>query len=711
MDFDHENVRSAINEDRLSSLPDELIHQILSCIDSKFAVQTCLLSSRWKLLWTSMPCLNFASHHFVSLHKFAKFVTHVLSHRNHQIEVTSVKLDFHGAASQFFVRKIANYVFSHNVQELTVVILPKEHHEFPPCLFNSQSLKHFTLSSYFFAPCVTPKTPWDFPALTSLHLNEVALCEDNTYKSVDLFSKKLKFINLVAPQLENLTVIDCSIKNPIAPPGLSTLSYRGFPPPQLSKEGFHSLNKVTISLSIYSSNMPFKEKDARKTINLLQEVHSARFLTLNFDIVECISSFPDLISHRPSPFSNLICLDIDSDMRNDAYKVNMSTEARNFLLENSPNATFIMELPEAPPTKAMKQKEARAKRKAKLVADIERHMTELQALVELGKMHHGTTEGVKDEFGSLIAESRMLIEQKMMLNEQVKESAERHKAEMQIQVDQRTVQTESGRPQIELGKVLVEEGMQMQVEPRELPIDSHNAEMQLKGREAHTESEGVCAGLFARFEACVPGIRYLVNKGKEDGFSIFKKMDLIRSLLEKLPKRQRAEIEAHYSRQLEASEAQGHLLITDYVAYEKFLSDEISTFQNAFSSNIRQASESSSSCSPIIYLLTTQQFLRISHLVPMRLEPEKANSPLTSSKSWLIHWRDHWCHRRSAAVGRPVKQICHFPKRMWVLVLGFQIDNRINRRASVSYFRRRFKGRAEREGMMVIWQKTQKKQI
>ncbi|KAI3728230.1 hypothetical protein L6452_16863 [Arctium lappa] len=554
MDFGHENVRSAINEDRLSSLPDELIHQILSCMDSKFAVQTCLLSSRWKLLWTSMPCLNFASHHFVSLPKFAKFVTHVLSHRNHQIEVTSVKLDFHGAASQFFVRKIANYVFSHNVQELNVVILPKKHHEFPPCLFSSQSLKHFTLSlsSCFFAPCVTPKTPWDFPALTSLHLNEITLCEDNTYKSFDLFSKcanlknltlhsffvnnvevfdiitpqlsdltlingrKLEVINLVAPQLENLTVIDCSIKNPIAPPGLSTLSYRGFPPPQLSKEGFHSLNKVTISLSIYSSNMPFKEEDARKTINLLQEVHSARFLTLNFDIVECISSFPDLISHCPSPFSNLICLNIDSGMRNDAYKVNMSTEARNFLLENSPNATFIMELPEAPPTKAMKQKEAREKRKVKLVEDIERHMTELQASVDLGKMHHGTTEGVKDEFGYLIVDARMLIEQKMMLNEQMKESAERHKAEMQIQVDQRTVQTESGRPQIELGKVLVEEGMQMQVERRELPIDSHKAEMQLKGREAHTESEGVCAGLFARFEVCVQRMLDLVNEGKED---------------------------------------------------------------------------------------------------------------------------------------------------------------------------------------------------
>ncbi|KAI3728226.1 hypothetical protein L6452_16858 [Arctium lappa] len=659
MDFDHENVRSVINEDRLSSLPDELIHHILSCIDSKFAVQTCLLSSRWKLLWTSMPCLNFDSYLFVSLPKFSKFVTHVLSCRNHQIEVTFVKLNFHGAASQFFVRKIANYMFSHNVQELTVVTFPKRHYEFPPCLFSSQSLKRFTLSSYFLAPCLTPKTPWDFPALTSLHLNEITLCDDKSYKSVDLFSKcvnlknltlqrflvkdvevfdiitpqlsnltlikgrNLEVVNLVAPQLENLTVIDCSIKNAIAPPGLSTLSYIGYPRSQLSKEGFHSLNKVTISLHIYFSNMPFKEEDARKTIKLLQEVHSARFLTLNVDIVEppllmlepqfqvqghdgfaeicgsknCISSFPDLVSHHPSPFSDLICVNIDSSMRNDAYKVKISNEARNFLLENSPNATFVMELPEAPPTRAMKQKEARAKKKAKLVTEIESCMTELRASIELGKMHIETKERIKAASENLMAELRVVLAKQKMMQiepertpiEQVKESSESHNAEMQMQVDQRKVQTESSRPQFEVWKGLVEshkEEIQMLVEQGEVPIDSHKTKMQLEGQEAHIESKQVqVVGLMEQIVACLREMLTLINQESENFASILSKKSRIRLLLENLPKRQRAEIEACYYRLLEESKPVCVGLVSEKASldtikddYEKFRSYSFSTF-------------------------------------------------------------------------------------------------------------------------------------
>ncbi|KVI00506.1 hypothetical protein Ccrd_021244 [Cynara cardunculus var. scolymus] len=162
MDLDQENVR----EDRLSSLPDELIRS-----DSKSAVQTCWLSSRWKLLWTSVPCLDFASDHSSSL-------PNVLSNRNHQIDMASLR-----AACPSFVPKIVEYAFAHNVQELNVLIDPNKHHEFPPCLFSSQSLKHFTLTTSFLALCLIPKTPWDFPALTTLHLQEVTFCSDNTDKS------------------------------------------------------------------------------------------------------------------------------------------------------------------------------------------------------------------------------------------------------------------------------------------------------------------------------------------------------------------------------------------------------------------------------------------------------------------------------------------------------------------------------------------------
>lgn len=43
-------------EDRISRLTDELIHHIM---DTKYAVQTSLLSKRWIHVWKSLPFLNF----------------------------------------------------------------------------------------------------------------------------------------------------------------------------------------------------------------------------------------------------------------------------------------------------------------------------------------------------------------------------------------------------------------------------------------------------------------------------------------------------------------------------------------------------------------------------------------------------------------------------------------------------------------------------
>nr|GFA42621.1 hypothetical protein [Tanacetum cinerariifolium] len=324
---------------RLSSLPDEIIHQILSRFDTKFAVQTCVLSSRWKLIWKSIPRIHLSSRQFKDLPKFAKFVNHVLSHRDHQAEVSTIKLFFHGAASQ-----------------LTLTAWPKDHREFPPCLFNSPTLKHFALTLPPDSRCVTPKTPWDFPALTTLHLFDTILCSDHR-ESVDLFSKCVNLENLVikrfivmanafdiitprlsnltlthgkhprvisviAPQLENLTVICCRIikflKTPLE---LSSLCYSGYVHPQWFKDCFRSLNKVSVSLSFYGNDKPYDEEYARETINMLQELRSARSLTLSIGIVECISAFPDLLSHHPSPFGNLVYLNIDPGMSSDAYKI------------------------------------------------------------------------------------------------------------------------------------------------------------------------------------------------------------------------------------------------------------------------------------------------------------------------------------------------------------------------------------------------------
>ncbi|KAJ1271116.1 hypothetical protein BS78_06G104200 [Paspalum vaginatum] len=46
------------NGDRLSDLPDCLLHEIMSRMKAREAVQTCVLSRRWRHLWRSIPCLD-----------------------------------------------------------------------------------------------------------------------------------------------------------------------------------------------------------------------------------------------------------------------------------------------------------------------------------------------------------------------------------------------------------------------------------------------------------------------------------------------------------------------------------------------------------------------------------------------------------------------------------------------------------------------------
>jgi len=49
---------SAGDLDRLSALPDSLLHAIMSFLKARQAVQTCVLTTRWRHLWRSLPCLD-----------------------------------------------------------------------------------------------------------------------------------------------------------------------------------------------------------------------------------------------------------------------------------------------------------------------------------------------------------------------------------------------------------------------------------------------------------------------------------------------------------------------------------------------------------------------------------------------------------------------------------------------------------------------------
>ncbi|KAF5753704.1 putative F-box domain, leucine-rich repeat domain superfamily, F-box-like domain superfamily [Helianthus annuus] len=331
MDSRHGKVRLKVEVDRLSNLPNDLIHKILSFIDVKYAIRTSALSSRWRYIWTSMPCLNFSSEGFHSLPEFSKFVTRVLSTRNNKTEVHYVKLAFCGKDSEAFVKRILKYAFSHNVQQLDVTCLPgkKGYHEdlfeSPVSVFNSQSLKSLTMSGYGYRHYVKIPPTWYLPALTTLNLFCVALhADDTTDKCAGLLSNCANLKNLTlnncripggiskdlhlchiglsnltleyggynavyvdTPQLKKFTVINFPAIHLVSAPNLASLHYKDD-----SNNYYGNLLKVSAGL-LHLENVdlciqfPHECKDyAQDIVCLLQQLHSVKFLTLNLELLK-----------------------------------------------------------------------------------------------------------------------------------------------------------------------------------------------------------------------------------------------------------------------------------------------------------------------------------------------------------------------------------------------------------------------------------------
>ncbi|KAI3692999.1 hypothetical protein L6452_32825 [Arctium lappa] len=253
--------------------------------------------------------------------------------------------------------------------EYDVGAVQQESPRVPQCLFSSHTLKHLTLASspYYIYPCgqSAPKSAWDFPVLETLNLSNLKLGDEGD-ESLNLFSKcvnlkdltlhqcsmfGLEIFNVCAPQLSNLTITDhdCFSKvfNVVAPQlenlttSVNCTSRRpeDFSFLRLSTEGLDSLEKVNLSLSKYSY---MKKKNVPQLLDLFQKLCSAKFLILDKGIVEVLSSCVDQLLHEPCPFNNLKCLKQKECM------TTMPTQLKNYFLESSPGATFIMDLPQVP---------------------------------------------------------------------------------------------------------------------------------------------------------------------------------------------------------------------------------------------------------------------------------------------------------------------------------------------------------------------------
>ncbi|TXG55639.1 hypothetical protein EZV62_020895 [Acer yangbiense] len=192
--------------DRLSYLPDHIIYHILSLMDTKYAVSTCVLSKNWRYSWTNIHSLNFCHCSFLSWIAFQGFVTHVLHHCK---DLKLVKLEFYcfdgglwesldsidNAIIGTLTSIVFEYAISHRFEELKTDVVDN----FPPTLFECQTLKTLKLVQ----PTKFLTELSSFATLTTLQLYWVAIDLENVTLSGCL-------------NLENLFLIDCTmLKDPV----------------------------------------------------------------------------------------------------------------------------------------------------------------------------------------------------------------------------------------------------------------------------------------------------------------------------------------------------------------------------------------------------------------------------------------------------------------------------------------------------------------
>uniref|UniRef100_A0ACD5W7C3 Uncharacterized protein n=1 Tax=Avena sativa TaxID=4498 RepID=A0ACD5W7C3_AVESA len=118
--------------DRISQLPDELLHRILAVLPAVEAVQTSALARRWRHLWKRMPVLRVVGpRRFASAVDYDKFVNHVIALRGDtplvscEIESHLTRADYAGEPDEPdpnpYLDSWIQYALSCEVQVLRVV--------------------------------------------------------------------------------------------------------------------------------------------------------------------------------------------------------------------------------------------------------------------------------------------------------------------------------------------------------------------------------------------------------------------------------------------------------------------------------------------------------------------------------------------------------------------------------------------------------------
>lgn len=256
-------------EDIISSLPDSILHEILSSIDTRSAVQTCILSNRWRYLWISLPSLDFDYFQFPGTdgcsdksRRFAHFVKQVLSLRDTS-NVSRFHLQSIYDLGPTLVKNCIRYASQHNAKELLLsgTTYPK------PLRFPIiESLVSLEMDCEDIS--TPPDKPLRLPALKTLHLSScmhggATFVEETVRNSLNLETLILDELNvgslhITAPNLRNLELVCLTLEDGgyydpeilVSAPRLTSFKLKGCISPVFSSTSLPCLQNVNVDLVV-----------------------------------------------------------------------------------------------------------------------------------------------------------------------------------------------------------------------------------------------------------------------------------------------------------------------------------------------------------------------------------------------------------------------------------------------------------------------------
>ncbi|KAJ1385044.1 Leucine-rich repeat domain superfamily, partial [Sesbania bispinosa] len=179
--------------DRLSQLPNCILLYIMTFMTTKQAVQTSILSKRWKDLWKYLPDLIANSMDFPKAQIFKNFLSKFLLHCDGSSTLRNVNVDHDGYINSHIIIKIFKYVTSYSMEQLTISAHScgciRKNMVLSSSMLSSHFLKYLNLAFHQIrGQVVLLPHILDLPQLLECHLRDVAFTSRDNNGFAEPFS-------------------------------------------------------------------------------------------------------------------------------------------------------------------------------------------------------------------------------------------------------------------------------------------------------------------------------------------------------------------------------------------------------------------------------------------------------------------------------------------------------------------------------------------